>query len=382
MRTIHRSSRVMLSVALGVLLLGAAPLAHLLREGSLERAADMQRPRAVHTATTLSDGHVLVAGGFTTARDPGGAELYDPATNRFIPLPPMVHTRHSHSATELPDGRVLIAGGFSDSGEPVTAAELFDPQLRRFLPTGAMEVSRAGHTAVVLRDGSVLVTGGVGPEWAFRASAELYDPTSGQWRRTGDLSVARESHVAVPLTDGRVLIAGGHRGRRADIVLYASAEVYEPSTGRFRPVGNMTVRRHKHDGVRLPDGRVLITGGSDERDDRGAYLSTELFDPRTNRFTAGPTMNRPRYKHTGNAIALRDGTILLAGGAVEAERFDPATGRFSLVGGSARLAGQFSASAALADGGALVTGGYGGGTGPRSTSWRYRPPPRDSTRQR
>lgn len=373
MRALPSPLRALLPIALGVLVAGAAPAVYLVRAGALERAADMQRPRAAHTATSLPDGRVLVAGGFTTAGDPGGAELYDPATDRFIALPPMVHTRHSHSATVLADGRVLIAGGFSTSGDPVADAELYDPRLRRFVPTGAMHSSRAGHTAVVLRNGSVLVAGGVGPDWAFRSSAELYDPSTGQWRRTGDLSVARESHVAVPLSDGRVLIAGGHRGRRADIVLHASAEVYEPSTGRFRPVGDMTIRRHKHDGVPLPDGRVLITGGSDERDDRGAYLSTELFDPRTNRFTAGPAMHRPRYKHAGNAVALRDGTILLAGGAAEAELFDPTTGRFALVAGSTRLAGQFSASAALTDGGALVTGGYGGGTGPRSSSWRYRP---------
>lgn len=51
--------------------------------------------------------------------------------------------------------------------------------------------------------------------------------------------------------------------------------------GGFRRVGDMRLRRHEHDGVLLADGQVLITGGSEERDDRGMYDSSELFDPKT-----------------------------------------------------------------------------------------------------
>jgi hypothetical protein len=101
--------------------------------------------------------------------------------------------------------------------------------------------------------------------------------------------------MGVRLLDGRALIVGGHRGRRADLTLYASAEIYDPASGAFRRVGDMRIRRHKHDAILLPDGQVLITGGSDERDDRGVYDSSELFDPKTETFTAGPTMKLGPY---------------------------------------------------------------------------------------
>ena len=123
----------------------------------------------------------------------------------------------------------------------------------------------------------------------------------------------------------------------------------------------------------LQDGRVLITGGTDERDDRGVYNSTEFFDAKTNTFTLGPLLRHPRYKHNGTATLLPDGGVVLAGGAAQAETFDPRGNSFSPVDGDARMAGQFSATALLSGGRVLVTGGYGNGTGPRASSWLYRP---------
>lgn len=350
-----------------IIVLAAAP-------GEIRPTVAMRAARMAHTATTLADGSVLVAGGFT---DPGAAarsaELYDPVDDRFGALPRLTVLRHSHTATLLADGRVLLAGGYTEGNTVTAAAELFDPATRRFQPTGAMRAARAGHVAIPLADGTVLIAGGVGPDWQFLASAELFDPATGTFTPTGAMSVPRESHAAVALRDGRVLIIGGHRGRRDAIVLYASAEAYDPRRRTFTAVGGMQVRRHKHDAALLADGRVLVTGGSDERDNRGAYTSTELFDPRTDAFVMGPAMLRARYKHNGSTILLPDGRLLVAGGADQAEVFNPVRGRFELVPGATTLTGQFSAAATLGSRGALITGGYGHGRGPQATAWRYRP---------
>lgn len=340
---------------------------------SVAQTASMSVPRAAHTATALIDGRVLVAGGFTNADHADqGAELYDAKSGSFSALPRMITLRHSHTATLLPNGKILIAGGYANGSEVTTSAELFDPATNSFVSTGSMRNARAGQVAVLLNNGKVLMAGGVGPGWTFLSSAELYDPTTGQFSPTGSMIEMRESHVGTLLLDGRVLIVGGHRDRRENIKLYTSAEVYDGASGSFKRVGDMHTRRHKHDGVLLRDGRVMITGGSDERDDKGAYNSTEFFDPKTNSFTNGPSMQLARYKHNGSAVVLPNGTVFFGGGAAEPELFDPAAQRFRIVSGNARMAGQFSAVARVGNA-ALITGGYGGGTGPRQTAWLYRP---------
>lgn len=342
-------------------------------EGNLRIIATMAVDRAAHTATALPDGRVLVAGGFVEKGSPVGAELYDSATGRFSAVAPMLETRHSHSATLLPDGTVLIAGGYGAGTTTLQAAELFDPRTQTFTRTGSLVSARADHTAVLLDNGRVLFAGGLGPGWTFLSSAEVYDPATRSFSPTGSMAVARESHTAVRLEDGRVFIAGGHRGRRADIALHASTEVYDVKTGAFTRVGDMGVRRHKHDAVRLRDGRVLVTGGADERDSDGVYDTTELFDPATGTLTAGASMVLPRYKHEGASLLLANGTVLIAGGASEAETYDPARQRFTLVSGGPRMAGLFAAVAPLGSGGALITGGYGQGRGPQASAWVYRP---------
>ncbi len=336
--------------------------------------APMSIARMAHTASTLSDGRVLVAGGFTSEENAAlSAELYDAATGRFTPLPRMIAVRHSHTATVLPGGRVLLVGGYGVGNAVLSSAEVFDPMNQTFTPTGSMLAPRGGHVAVLLGNGKVLIAGGVGAGWSFLSSAELYDPATGRFSPTSAMTVARESHIAVRLQDGRVLIAGGHRGRRAEITLYASAETYDPSTQRFTPVGDMRVRRHKHDAVLLRDGRVLITGGSDERDSKGVYTSTELFNPTSDTFVIGPVMLVGRYKHNGSTVLLANGTVLLAGGAPQAETYDPTSRTFTMVAGDARMAGQFSATAPLSGGRVLITGGYGNGSDPRASAWLFRP---------
>ena len=357
-----------------LLLAHAGPFLHDAPAGRLESTASMSVARMAHTASLLPDGRVLVAGGFTAEENVSrSAELYDPARARFSPLPRMITVRHSHTATVLPGGKVLLVGGYAAGNAVVATAELFDPATNSFSPTGSLSASRAGHIAVLLGDGRVLIAGGVGPGWTFLSSAELYDPATGRFSRARDMTEARESHAAVRLRDGRVLIVGGHRGRRADITLYTSAETYDAATGLFTRVGDMRVRRHKHDAVMVRDGRVLITGGSDERDSDGVYDSTELFDPATGRLTLGPSMQRGRYKHVGSALLLPTGEVLIAGGASQAETYDPRRGRFTMVDGDTALTGQFSAVASLGDGGALISGGYGRTSGPRAAAWVYRP---------
>lgn len=319
----------------------------------------MRTPRAAHTATLLLDGRVLIAGGFDdSGGDEASAELFLPRTGRFVPTGSMSVGRQSHTATLLQDGRVLIAGGYDPGGNRLASAEIYDPATERTSPTGSMTGRRADHTATLLADGRVLITGGTGPGYSFLASAEIYDPSTGRFTHTGSMSVPRESAIATLLRDGRVLIAGGHAGRHAAIRIYASAETFDPRSARFTPVGNMTIPRHKHDAVLLSDGRVLIVGGSDERDDLGLYASAEIFDPATDTFSTARDLNEPRYKMRGTTLLLADGRVLVCCGAPNAEVFDPTSGVFSEISGSLGAGPLFAAAARVGPEEILVTGGY------------------------
>ena len=340
--------------------------------GVVNTIRGMTRQRAAHTATLLPDGKVLVAGGFAGG---GGslasAEIFDPATSTFASAGDMNAARAGPTATPLPGGKVLIAGG--DDGSYLASAEVYDPAARTFTPTGGLTSARSGHVAALLHGGKVLLAGGVGTGWTFLADAELFDPGAGTFAPTGGMTTARESHTATLLKDGRVLIAGGHRGRRPSVTIHASTEIYNPSGGTFTAGGNLTVRRHKHDAALLADGRVLIVGGSDERDGSGAYRNAEVFNPAGGTFTAVKNnMNAARYKLQGTAILLTNGKVLIAGGADRAEVFDPATDSFSTAGGDMGTKRLFATATLLRDGQVLITGGYTDGNIVSDNAWVYR----------
>jgi hypothetical protein len=319
----------------------------------------MLRPRAAHTETTLPDGRVLITGGFgDNGGDEATAELFDPRTRSFSFTGKMSVARQSHTATRLDDGRVLIVGGFDPKGGRLASAELYNPRTGTFTPTGPMTGPRADQTATLLADGRVLIVGGTGPGYTFLASAELYDPKTGRFTPTGSMSVPRESATATLLQDGRVLVTGGHAGRHEDIRIYATTELYAPKTGRFSPGPDMSIPRHKHDAVLLRDARVLVLGGSDQNDDLGLYDSAEIFDPVSNTFGPVGSLENSRYKMQGTTILLGDGDALVCCGGPGAEEFDPATDAFRSLPGSMGDGPLFAAAARVGPRTVLVTGGY------------------------
>lgn len=331
-------------------------------------AQEMTAHRAAHTATRLEDGTVLLTGGFADGENAlASAERYDPQAQQFAPTAAMSVARQSHTATLLPDGKVLIAGGFN--GNYLASAELYDPATGQFSVVDSMQTGRSGHVAVLLESGQVLLAGGVGPGWTFLSSAELYDPVTSTFRATGEMAQSRESHTATRLLDGQVLIVGGHQGRRANLQLFASAERYDPKTGTFAAAGEMNIKRHKHDATRLADGRVLVTGGADERDSRGVYASTEIYDPSTGKFRLAATMNVARYKHTGTSLLLDNGHVLLVGGANKTEIYDPQLDRFNVVTQGVKVQRLFGAATQLDGGKILLTGGYGMNVAASAQSW-------------
>ncbi len=325
--------------------------------GALTSLPPLRLPRAVHTATRLLDGRVLVVGGCTShgcggTPQGGQSEIYDPATRTFAPGPPLGQARAGHTATALADGRVLVVGGYPDEGRPpLASAEIFDPRTGRFEPTGALVAGRGAHSATRLRDGRVLIVGGV--TGAAPAGTEIFDPRAGRFGPAAPLPIPRYTHAATALDNGRVLVVGGQIDRTT---LTDTAFLYDPVRDSWLAAGRLHQPKYKLAVAPLAGGGALVVGGqtSDAREARIA--ATELFDPRTSEFRSGPTMVEPRFKISDSVAVLPDGRIVIGGGGSTVEVF--ADGRLSVLAG--RLGGerQFTTATALSDGTVLITGGY------------------------
>jgi hypothetical protein len=345
--------------------------------------------RQIHTATTLSDGRVLVVGGYALGDGPtASAVVYDSGADRFSPTDSLAGARGSHTATLLTDGRVLITGGgpaswLNERAQYLASAELYDPETGTFSPTGSMTIARDGHTATRLKDGRVLIAGGNDLGDHGVASAELYDPNTGVFTATGSMTTARGFHTATLLADGRVLIAGGDpQAWTFAGPFVASAEIYDPQTGVFTATGSMSVGRELHAATLLADGRVLITGGVTNAGPAPSLASAELYDPTTGKFSATGNMTVARVLQT--STLLNDGRVLIAGGQEHgraypdnpeflssAEVYDPVSGVFSATGSLAE-ARTWHAANLLPDGRVLLTGGYGAAA-PLATGELYDP---------
>lgn len=205
------------------------------KTGTFSATGSMAIARGYHTATLLADGRVLIVGGaaaaWTSTDGTASAEVYDPKTGTFSPTGSMRDARSFHTATLLTDGRVLVAGG----GD-LASAEIYDSKTGTFSPTGTMLVARPFHVATLLADGRVLFAGGGGDYVGrnFLPSAEIYDPKTGTFTATGSMAEARTWGTASPLADNRILVTGGY----GDLAPLASAEIYDPVTGTFSPAGS------------------------------------------------------------------------------------------------------------------------------------------------
>jgi Ca2+-binding RTX toxin-like protein len=324
----------------------------------------------------LGDGTVLLAGGLINQVAGGGtvptnsAEIYNPATGTFTPTCPMAVARSGHTATSLPDGRVLVAGG--SSGAALNEAEIFNPGAPLascpggvWTATGPLLQARFDHSATLLPNGTVLVAGGNNSlvfTLRLTDTAETYDPRTGIWSSTGSLRDARENHTATLLNDGTVVAAGG-----LDIYGTAlnKAERYNPVTRLWSPTGSLTGAREKHTATLLGDGTIVVAGGTVGLQGSGSLptgtvLSTaERFDPVAGTWSPTGPMGLRRQDHT--ATLLPGGTVLAAGtagpGGGTSEIYDAATGTWSPTGFMTTARADHTATLLPTTGRVLAAGG-------------------------
>ena len=408
-----------------------------IRTGAWVKAGDVVPQLRVANLVALPDGRAVLIG--IETKDQADqtvsrmvTEMWQPATRRWRSTTPLSKLRSSFASVALRDGRVLVAGGYNEKDASYSSAYLFDPAAATWSKTGLMTVARTNPGAALLPDGRVLVVGGYfyAPEpesnaagavlagWPARstaesgllptswydvdvppigralATAEVFDPTTGTWTATGSMRYARSGPEVATLADGRVLVVGSSPDNvRADERAYDTAEIYDPSTGRFTSVGTLPeIDRQAISrlGVRLPlsapmpgvlgslvavpDGGAVLIGNS-------AWWKHQADLVRSFRFDAGdktwrdiggtyaavyePTQDTTNTVSRVDAVVagLDDGSVLVAGGYVgghstrNVERYDPtadAWGRFPNMPDARGAASAVS----LADGSVMLAGGW------------------------
>ncbi len=331
--------------------------------------AQLSVARATHQSVALQDGRLLVLGGCggeSCATVHASAEVYDPGRRAFSATGDMAEGRSSLSAVRLDDGRVLAVGGWNGSSASALA-ELYLPERGGFVAAGTLSEPRMHPQTTLLADGRVLVSGGEVSTGQATRALDLFDPRTATFS-AGRLHEPRAFHTATRLKDGRVLIVGGHSGRNA---ILRSAEIFDPATGRSEPTGALSVPRYKHAAVALADGRVLVIAGSGPGSrEAGRHATTEIFDPNTGAFSAGPTLRAARYKVPDAAVVTAQGHVIVAGGAERGEIWRRGDQGFELLGGAFDRTYEFPTVNLLADGDALIVGGYDDDIRATRRSWR------------
>jgi hypothetical protein len=239
-------------------------------------------------------------------------------------------------------------------GEPVGLIAVFSGGTGRVEPGGLVVTSgQAVQTSRLTASATFRLTVTDG---AQTVSREL--PIEVRYRdrlRALSMPFARAGHVSVELPDGRILVIGGSDESGS---LPTTNYAFDPQTETFAELGALIDARIFHAAVVLDDGYVLVVGG----DTRPDTPDAELLDGRTGvAFTTGAPV-QSRYAAT--ATLLDDGTVLVSAGftaeglTATAELYDPRTHEFAATAGTLNYARFGHSANLLPDGRVLIYGGF------------------------
>ena len=333
-------------------------------------------PRSEHVASLLRDGRIIVGDGFATLDflPHPTVDVYDPASNSWCSVFVPDDWVWTFERVMLSDGSILLidlttTGESND--EPLSTAMLFDVETLSFSAVAPPAVRSAIAQLTLLDDGRVLRAGGVLFDFGEDRNAvvtstgtEIYDPASDSWTPAGSVELEPILTLAdiddqsppqwlLPMTDGRVMYV--RTGESGDTRYQGLIEIYDVSTDSWRMeaefnagIGDLHVMMTSTDTLyvfdasslniydpdtdqwtfaynprgipthstvtELPDGRLLVAGGYADglSYNPNPTARTEIYDPSTMTWAAGPELAEPRRHHT--ATLMLDGSVLLFGG--------------------------------------------------------------------
>lgn len=289
-----------------LLLVGSSPLGddYIVTTSSPNLADATSPSMGIPTLTMLPDGTVVAVRGNLAKR-------YNATNDQWVSLPNLLYSRSDHTATLLLSGEILVVGGRPSGGGELDSCEVYNHKNGVWRLVGSLQQKRVRHATTLLPDGKVLVCGGEyysGNGWVRLNVCEIYDPLSETWQITGAMASARSYHQLTRLPNGKILATGGVNNYGNQI---ATCEIYDSATGLWTPAPSMNTARDSHTATLLMDGTVLVAGGQDNTNYAG--ISGETYDPSLNMWTSSSGAARRRH----SATLLSNGDVLFIGGTGE-----------------------------------------------------------------
>ena len=244
------------------------------------------------------------------------------------------------------DSLIYLIGGYGrgEGRRPAAPRAMlaYDPASDRWTELGEIPEG-LNHSSVAVLEGKLYILGGFrGATRSATGAVRIYDPIQRTWRDGAPMPTARGA-LAVAVLDGKIHAIGGNAAQGVDLDAHdhglaardrsvGTHEVYDPAQNTWTRLEPMLTARN-HLGAAAIARRIHVVGGRVPGD---MELTThEIYDPETDTWSVGPPMPTGR---SGIAVVAHRGRLYVFGGETvrrfssktfdQAERFDPATGRW------------------------------------------------------
>jgi len=264
----------------------------------------------------MADGRLLAVGGYGQSSSAFGianAEIFDPSSNTWTAVPPMAFRRWYPTATTLSDGRILVTAGWQTTSHTNAGIpEIYDPVANTWTQlTNANNPFETYPFMFLLSDGRLIHSGGT----EVATNTDVLDINAQTWTVLDSRII--DGGSATMYSPGKILKAGSaadsqSTGPSSNTTFLLDTAQSSPA---WQQVPSMAYPRSFLNLTTLPDGTVLATGGETDKNGgniNNAVYAAELWSPQTQTWTTMASMHTPREYHS-TALLLADGRVLQSG---------------------------------------------------------------------
>ena len=264
-------------------------------------------------AVAYLDGKIYIVGGYPSTRvSVDTVQVYDIKSDSWRLTTPYPTTINHASAVGL-DGALYVIGGQTNAGGRkkkslyTSAVYAYDPKTEKWTARASMPTARSAMAHDII-DGKIFVAGGRPPRGHDFA---VYDPKSDKWTSLPNLPTAR-NHMAAAAIGGKLYVAGGRFGGGFRSEITAVLEIYDPKTNTWTAKRPMSEARSGLNGIAVNGCFHTFGGEHPTASPSGVFPHHEVYDPRADRWTRLSDMPIPVHGVTG--LVYVNGWTHLPGG--------------------------------------------------------------------